>query len=86
MGVLSGKVVLITGAAGGIGKLTSLDLPRELRDSFDAGMRAMPVAEFSIDTEAYDPGAAAERIAAYLAARQSQLRVDGGCGTVTGAD
>lgn len=51
------------------GKLTSPDLLRELRDSFDASMRAMPAAEFSIDTEVYDPAAAAERIAAYLAAR-----------------
>lgn len=51
------------------GKLTSLDLLRELRDSFDASMSAMPAAEFSIDTDAHDPAAAAERIAAHLAAR-----------------
>lgn len=51
------------------GKLRSLDLLRELRDSFEASMRAMPAAEFAIDTQAYNPTAAAERIAAYLAAR-----------------
>ena len=51
------------------GKLTSLALLRELRASFEASMRAMPAAELSIDTQAYDPAAAAERIAAYLGGR-----------------
>lgn len=51
------------------GKLTSVDLLRQLRDSFDASMRAMPAADVSIDTEAHAPAAAAERIAAYLASR-----------------
>ena len=51
------------------GKLTSLDLLRELRDSFDASMDAMPAAELSIDTQAHDPAAAAERIAAHFATR-----------------
>jgi hypothetical protein len=51
------------------GKLTSLDLLQELRDSFDSSMAAMPAAELSIDTEAFDPINAAARIAAYLYAR-----------------
>lgn len=51
------------------GKLTSLELLRELRDSFDASMDAMPAAELSIDTQAHDPATAAERIAAHLATR-----------------
>lgn len=51
------------------GKLTSLELLRELRGSFDASMTAMPSAELSIDTEACDPVDAAARIAAHLSAR-----------------
>lgn len=51
------------------GKLTSPDLLRALRDSFDASLAAMPAADLSIDTEACDPAAAAARIAAYLSAR-----------------
>ncbi len=51
------------------GKLTSLDLLRELRESFEASMAAMPAAGLSIDTEACDPAAAAERIAAYMSLR-----------------
>lgn len=51
------------------GKLTSLELLRELRDSFDASLAAMPAAELSIDTEACDPREAAARIAAHLSAR-----------------
>lgn len=51
------------------GKLTSLDLLRELADTFDASLAAMPSAQLSIDTETCDPPAAAARIAAYLLAR-----------------
>lgn len=51
------------------GKLTSLELLRDLRESFDASMASMPAAELSIDTEAVDPVGAAARIAAYLSAR-----------------
>ncbi len=50
------------------GKLTSLDLLRELRDSFDASLSAMPTPELSIDTELWDPAESAARIAAYLSA------------------
>jgi hypothetical protein len=51
------------------GKLTSLELLRDLRDSFDASMAQMPAAELSIDTNAFDPVQAATRIAAYLSGR-----------------
>ncbi|MFN3668449.1 MAG: shikimate kinase [Brevundimonas sp.] len=49
-------------------KLTSIELLRELRDSFDASMAAMPVAELSIDTETCEPIDAAKRIVAHLSA------------------
>lgn len=48
------------------GKLTSLELLRELRAGFDDSLAAMPAAHLSIDTEASDPADAATRIAAYL--------------------
>lgn len=51
------------------GKLTSLDLLRELGDSFDASMAAMPAAELRIDTGTCDAVDAAALIAAYLSAR-----------------
>jgi hypothetical protein len=51
------------------GKLTSLDLLRQLRDSFDASMASMPAPDLSIDSEACNPIDAAARIAAYLADR-----------------
>lgn len=51
------------------GKLTSLDLLRELRESFEASEAAMPVAALSIDTGACRPAEAAARIAAHLSAR-----------------
>jgi hypothetical protein len=51
------------------GKLTSVELLRKLRASFDACMAAMPAAELSIDTESCDPSDAAALIAAYLSAR-----------------
>ena len=50
-------------------KLTSLDLLRELSESFDACMVAMPAPELSIDTETCNPIEAAARIASYLSAR-----------------
>lgn len=50
------------------GKLTSVELLRDLRDSFDASTASMPAAELSIDTEALDPLRAATRIAAHLSA------------------
>ncbi len=51
------------------GKLTSLELLRELRDSFDASLADMPVAELAIDTTTCVPVDAAQRIAAYLSDR-----------------
>lgn len=51
------------------GKLTSLDLLRQLRNSFDASLADMPAAELTIDTEACGPVAAAERLATYLSSR-----------------
>lgn len=51
------------------GKLTSVDLFRELRDSFDASMAAMPAAELSINTGSCAPADAAARIAAHLSRR-----------------
>jgi hypothetical protein len=50
------------------GKLTSLDLLRELRDGFETSAAAMPVAELSIDTDTCDPVEAAACIASYLSA------------------
>lgn len=52
----------------GFGKLMSLHLLRELRDSFDASLADMPTAELTIDTEAFGPVAAAERIVAHISA------------------
>jgi hypothetical protein len=44
------------------GKLVSRDLLRELRESFDASMAAMPAPDLRIDTESCDPIDAATRI------------------------
>ena len=54
------------------GKLTSLSLLRDLRESFDASMATMPSAELSIDTETYGPAEAATRIASYLTDRRDR--------------
>jgi hypothetical protein len=51
------------------GKLTSLELLREVRDSFMASMTAMPAADLSIDTDSCDPVHASARIAEYLSTR-----------------
>lgn len=51
------------------GKLTSPEMLRALRDSFDTSMAVMPSAELMIDTEACDAVDAAARIASYLADR-----------------
>lgn len=48
------------------GKLTSVDLLRELKPQFDACLAAMPAPALSIDTEISPPDAAAERIARLL--------------------
>jgi hypothetical protein len=48
------------------GKLTSLDLLRELRDSFEACEERMPEAVVAIDTGAMAPEAAATRIVSAL--------------------
>lgn len=66
------------------GKLTSLEMLRALRDSFDASMADMPAAELMIDTEACRPVDAAARIAAYVSARQSAKRGVSGAGGRSG--
>ena len=59
------------------GKLTSVGLLRELRESFEAALAAMPAADLSIDTAACDPSNAAARIAAYLSRRPGSRGPDG---------
>ncbi|MBW6400535.1 AAA family ATPase [Roseomonas sp. HJA6] len=49
------------------GKLRSVAMLRDLRDSFDASMARMPPATLTIDTDAVTPEAAAALIAAAMA-------------------
>lgn len=51
---------------GKFGKLTSLNLLRQIRADFDASMAAMPAPALTIPTDENAPDAAAERIAAIL--------------------
>ena len=53
------------------GKLTSLELLRDLRVGFDDSLAAMPAAHLFIDTELCGPASAATSIAAYLSGLRS---------------